>query len=370
MSYEKSLHKSCVVFRYFDCANLQHCSPFSKSMANRHNNRLGVRGLSSSSFWESNISYQGGKIMTKLFAKILSLTLALLMLVGCAGTPATESADPLEGTITVEPFDAEKLGAEMKSSAYGCYGVRYEANLFGKTGNMLDYAVFGTVLETELVTVKKPETAQKYLYLSDSKYVRYKIKVEDVVCDPDGQLRTGQTITLFHPYQTKSVDESYEVWVPYYLEGNVTYAFTFMKPPQYEFHYDVNTFESYSTDLYNEYIGEDRKVIWKIPLKDLGDYMAQELDFRAYEVVEDKIILERWPLEMADRYLDGTKYQDQLEGKKLYTPSSYAVDKDFFPKLFACMEADVPVLRSKEASKEGWSFDRLYLYKYHRKGSF
>ena len=296
--------------------------------------------------------------MTKLFAKILSLSLALLMLAGCASTPAK---DPLEGTITVEPFDAEKLGAEMKSSAYGCYGSNYSISLLGDTANMLDYAVFGTVLETELVTVKTPETAQKYRYLSDAKYVRYKIKVEDVVCDPDGQLRTGQTITLFHPYQTKSVDESYEVWVPYYLEENVTYAFTFMKPHNYEFLYDVFEAEFQLRDRYNEYIGEDRKVIWKIPLKALGDYMAQELDFRAYKVVEDKIILERWPLYVADRYLDGTKYQDQLEGKILYIPSSYVVDKDFFPELVASMQADIPVFQSGQ-----WAFDLLYLYKYDR----
>ena len=54
--------------------------------------------------------YEGGKNMTKLFAKILSLTLALLMLVGCASTPATVPS--------TEPTDEEVVFTEIKDASW------------------------------------------------------------------------------------------------------------------------------------------------------------------------------------------------------------------------------------------------------------
>ena len=300
--------------------------------------------------------------MTKLFPKLLSLTLALLMLAGCASTPATEPADPLEGTITVEPFDAEKLVAESEGSAYGCYGITstYEIAVFGSEWRMLECAIFGTVLDIELVTAKNPMGGNIYIP-SQKKYVRYKVKVNEVVADANGQLKAGQTITLFHPYESEPLDEILmKEWIPLYLEEGVTYALTFMKSYDYEYYYDKEWLTKPS-NKYEQYLGDDVQTLWKIPFKDIGEYLMRDTRFHAYEVVENKLVIETWPLQIADRYLNGTKHQDQLEGKSRSAESSYTIDKDFFPQLVASMQSDEPLCH-----KECWTFLDMYLYKHDR----
>ena len=160
--------------------------------------------------------------MTKLFPKLLSLTLALLMLAGCASTPAK---DPLEGTITIEPFDAEKLGAESGGSAYAAsthHAVLLEDYFYGTEYRMLDHAVFGTVLDIQLATAERPEKKHEYMPSCDLMYIRYQVRIDEVVYDKGNMLKPGITITLYHNYCTKDGDLQT-------LKKGTAYALTFME---------------------------------------------------------------------------------------------------------------------------------------------
>ena len=292
--------------------------------------------------------------MSKSMVKILSLTLALLMLAGCASTPATVPADPLEGTMTVEPFDAEKLAADMGNSDDSLIGTMLELDFFGNETKMFDYAIFGVVVESETVTPQPPVRDNEFLP-KDKVYIRYKIKIEEVIGDKSGKLKEGEVITLYHPYQTK-YDRTVEKFLPYFLKVGSTYALTFMDTLTYEFYYDQYTLPAKDA-RYKEYQGDKTKTIWRLPLKDIGDYFVRGLTFRAMEVVEGKITL-RFPITIADRYLDNTKYESQMDGHIRGYEYSYVVDKDFFKTFYqaACRDIDVWLA--------GTNFEMMYLQKY------
>ena len=312
-----------------------------------------------------HLFYEGGKTMTKLFEKILSLTLALLMLAGCASTPATEPADPLEGTMTVEPFDAEKLASASGSSDYACIGDKLENCFFGREARMFECAAFGKILSIELVTVKPSEKLLENFprripaYL---KYVRYEIEIEEVVqnvtAEPTRELQAGKTITLYHPYEIKLNNDHKEV--PNYMEVGKTYALTFMETHEYAFYYNKSVLPVDYHSPHREYKAEGIETIWKIPLTEIGDFFLRWIDYHAFEVEGDEVCIQ-WQREVADRYFEGTPYEKDVNHRGT---ASYRVSKEFFRQFVqVAYEDSLPFF-----SEQAMFFDMRYMAKHDPEG--
>jgi len=293
--------------------------------------------------------------MTKLFAKILSLVLALLMLAGCSS-----AKDPLEGTMEIKEFNVEELAMNPNFSQYTLSGDMLENCFFGQECRMFECAIFGKILNAKLVIAKPAERKSKHVP-EQLCFVRYEVQVEEVIQNvistSKNDLQVGNTITLYHPYEEKTNSEG---TFPNAMEVGKTYALTFMEGYECRFFYSKDIFLVDKQSKYREHVADDVATLWKVPLKDIGDYYFRWVDYHAYEVEGDEVHINTWTREIADHYFEGTPYEKDVDHRYTWPLGSYRVSKEFFRRF-----AEQAYKDSQPWSiGEGQAFRWLYLAKY------
>ena len=252
-----------------------------------------------------HLFYEGGKTMTKLFAKILSLVLALLMLAGCASTPVIIPEDDSDlskevttNILSIFPYEDQNHLPSLKDYILVDYN---DFNLW----NYMDYLARVKVQKVEMVEIAVPDTPEVRTRVPVDKiqYLRYTLNVQKVLVGAE-TLEEKSTITLYQG----NTSPRFTIERPISMREGREYYITFSESPHYTYIYDqpggkIEWAHTRSTD-------PSFNVIWRVDMHQLGTYTFKAPSFHIFEVVEGGILAGgkpnvTWPASYEDRYFAG-----------------------------------------------------------------
>ncbi|MBR7142420.1 MAG: hypothetical protein IKD06_02660 [Clostridia bacterium] len=241
--------------------------------------------------------------MSKSMVKLLSLTLALLMLAGCREKhviPPADDSDLSEevttNILTTLPYEDEN----HLPALYKDY-ILVEYNDFD-IWKYLDYLARVKVLKVELVEIAVPDRPEvrSRVIVEKLSYLRYTLSVQKVLAGSE-TLKEESVITLYQGKPNVNV----AINRPISMREGREYYITFSESPHYTYIYDqpggkIEWAHTRSTD-------PSFHVTWRVDMHQLGAYTFKCPPLHIFEVVEGGILAGgepnvTWPNIYADRY--------------------------------------------------------------------